>query len=136
MFAYMASVPLSEYIRRRRMSLAAIDLQDGAQRIVDVGLKYGYSSPTAFNRAFQSVHGVAPSVVREQGAQLKAFPPIRFHMTIKGAEEMNYRIEKKEPFRIVGVSMPLHREIEKTLRLSRRCGARPPWTARFKSWRG
>jgi AraC family transcriptional regulator len=99
------------------MSLAAIDLQDGAQRIVDVGLKYGYSSPTAFNRAFQSVHGVAPSAVREQGALLKAFPPIRFQMTIKGAEEMNYHIEKKEPFRIVGISMPLYKEIEKNFEI-------------------
>jgi AraC family transcriptional regulator len=117
MFAYMASVPLSEYIRRRRMSLAAADLQSTTQKIVDVGLKYGYSSPTAFNRAFQSVHGVAPSAVREQGIVLKAFPPIRFQMTIKGAEEMNYRIENKESFRIVGISMPLHKEIEKNFEI-------------------
>lgn len=64
MFAYMAGVPLSEYIRRRKMSLAAVDLQSGEEKIVDIALKYGYSSPTAFNRAFQSVHGIAPSLVR------------------------------------------------------------------------
>ena len=67
MFAYMADVSLSEYIRRRRMSLAAEDLQGGAKKIIDVAYKYGYASPTAFNRAFQSVHGVAPSRVREEG---------------------------------------------------------------------
>ena len=62
----MANVPLSEYIRRRRMTLAAVDLQSG-DKIVDVALKYGYSSPTAFNRAFQSIHGIAPSLAKESG---------------------------------------------------------------------
>lgn len=64
MFAYMAGVTLSEYIRRRRMSLAAVDLQSG-EKSIDVGLKYGYSSPTAFNRAFQSIHGVTPSAAKK-----------------------------------------------------------------------
>ena len=111
MFAYMAGVPLSEYIRRRRMSRAAVDLQAG-ERVVDVALKYGYQSPTAFNRAFQSVHGLAPSAVREAGAAVKSFPPLRFTFVIKGAEEMEYRIEKREAFRIVGVSAPLSKDLE------------------------
>ena len=61
MFAYMAGVTLAEYIRRRKMSLAAVDLQGKNEKIMDVAAKYGYSSPTAFNRAFQSIHGIAPS---------------------------------------------------------------------------
>lgn len=113
MFHYMAGVTLSEYIRRRRMSLAAADLQGGEEKIIDIALKYGYQSPTAFNRAFQSVHGLAPSAVREEGVTVKSFPPLTFKITIKGAEEMNYRIEKKDAFRIVGVSCPMEREIEK-----------------------
>ncbi|MCL2388336.1 MAG: helix-turn-helix transcriptional regulator, partial [Defluviitaleaceae bacterium] len=60
MFSYIAGVPLPEYIRRRKISLAAVDLQSG-EKIIDVALKYGYTSPTAFNRAFQSIHGIAPS---------------------------------------------------------------------------
>lgn len=111
MFAYIAGVPLSEYIRRRRMSLAAVDLQSG-ERVIDVGLKYGYSSPTAFNRAFQSVHGVAPSALRSEGAGVKSFPPLRFKLTVRGVEELNYRIETRGAFRIVGRSYPLSREIE------------------------
>lgn len=111
MFAYMAGVPLSEYIRRRRMSRAAVDLQNG-EKIVDVALKYGYSSPTSFNRAFQGIHGVAPSMAKEHGVSLKTFSPISFKIIIQGVEEMNYRIEQKEAFRIVGVSKPLDKEIE------------------------
>lgn len=112
MFAYMAGVPLSEYIRRRKMSLAAVDLQSSNSKIIDVGMKYGYSSPTAFNRAFQNIHGVTPSAVKKGGISIKTYPPISFKITVKGVEEMNYRIEKKEAFRIVGISHPLQKELE------------------------
>lgn len=113
MFSYMAGMPLAEYIRKRKMSLAAVDLQGSDAKIIDIAEKYGYHSPTAFNRAFQSIHGIAPSKVRDEGISVKSFPPITFKITIKGAEEMNYRIETKEAFRIVGVSTPLEKEIEK-----------------------
>ncbi|MDO4296944.1 MAG: AraC family transcriptional regulator [Lachnospiraceae bacterium] len=117
MFAYMAGVPLSEYIRRRKMSLAAVDLQGGDEKIIDVALKYGYSSPTAFNRAFQSIHGVAPSLVKSEGVAVKSFPQLTFKMIVKGVEELNYRIEKRDAFRIVGVSRPLYKEIEKNFEI-------------------
>jgi len=117
MFAYMANVSLSEYIRRRRMSLAAADLQCGDEKVVDIALKYGYTSPTAFNRAFQTVHGIAPSLVKEEGVSLRAYPPISFKIIIKGADEMNYRIEKKDAFRIVGIAKPLQKEIEKNFEI-------------------
>lgn len=104
MFSYMAGVPLSEYIRRRRMTRAVFDLRSG-EKVLDVALKYGYDSPTAFNRAFQGVHGAAPSAAKTEGVALKAYPPISFKITIKGEAEMNYRIEKMDAFRIVGVKM-------------------------------
>lgn len=113
MFTYMAGVPLSEYIRRRKMSLAAVDLRGEGKKIIDVAGKYGYSSPTAFNRAFQSIHGIAPSAVKNEGVAVKSFPTLTFKLTVKGVEEMNYRIESKEAFRIVGVSVPLQKDIEK-----------------------
>lgn len=112
MFAYMAGVPLAEYIRRRKMSLAAVDLQGTDMKIIDIAGKYGYSSPTAFNRAFQSVHGIAPSAVKNEGVSVKSFPPVTFKIMIKGAEEMNYRIETKDAFRIIGISTPLQKELE------------------------
>ena len=113
MFNYIAGVPLSEYIRRRKMSLAAVDIQGGEAKIIDVAAKYGYASPTAFNRAFQSVHGVSPSAVRGEGVPINSFPPITIKVTVKGVEEMNYRIETRKAFRIVGKSFPLSREIER-----------------------
>lgn len=112
MFVYLTGVPLSEYIRRRRMSLAAVDLQGGHRKVIEIAEKYGYQSPTAFNRAFQAVHGIAPSAVKKEGASITSFPPISFKITVKGAEEMNYRVETKEAFRVLGISAPLHKEIE------------------------
>lgn len=111
-FPCLAGIPLSDYLRRRRMSLAASDLLAG-QKVLDVALKYGYDSPTAFNRAFQNVHGMPPSKVQE-GAPLKAFPPISFRITVKGATEMEYRIVKKEAFRVLGISAPISPNIEES----------------------
>ena len=115
MFTLLAGVPLSEYIRRRRMSRAAVDLQCG-EKIVDVALKYGYNSPTAFNRAFQVIHGLPPSQAKKPGVSLKSHPPLRFAITVQGVEEMEYRIEKRESFRIVGVAAPLGKDMEENFR--------------------
>lgn len=112
MFSYLAGVPLSEYVRRRRMSLAAADLLGGTEKIVDIALKYGYSSPTAFNRTFQKVHGVPPSAVRQGQAAVKAYPPLSFQLTVQGVAEMEYRIEKRDAFRVIGVTAPMSAEIE------------------------
>ncbi len=116
MFTLLAGVPLSEYIRRRRMSRAAADLQSG-EKIVDTALKYGYSSPTAFNRAFQAVHGLPPSAAKTPGAALKSYPPLRFAITVQGVEEMEYRIETRGPFRVLGVSAPLKKDMEENFKL-------------------
>jgi AraC family transcriptional regulator len=106
MFSYVSGIPLSEYVRRRKMTKAALDLQQGG-KVLDAALRYGYESPTAFNRAFQSVHGVAPSAAQKTNTVLKAFPRISFQVSIKGEVEMEYRIVKKEAFRVVGVREPL-----------------------------
>lgn len=112
MFSYIAGVSMSEYIRRRRMTEAAFDLQTTDLKIIEVALKYGYDSPTSFNRAFQSVHHVSPSAARDQGIPLKAFPRISFTISIKGDVPMNYRIERKEAIRIVGVKEHLDMKVE------------------------
>ena len=68
MFSYLAGIPLGEYIRRRRMTRAAADLQNG-EKVLDVALRYGYESPTAFNRAFQAVHKLPPSQAKQEGVK-------------------------------------------------------------------
>lgn len=111
MFTYISGVPLSEYIRRRRMTLAAFDLQHG-DKVLTVALRYGYESPTSFSRAFQTIHKVTPSGAQKGARGLKAFPRIRFNVTIKGDVEMDYRIEKKGPFKVVGVKTELTKDME------------------------
>jgi AraC family transcriptional regulator len=103
MFSYLAGVSLSEYIRRRRLSLAAFELINSHVRIIDLAIKYGYSSPDSFTRAFQGLHGITPSEARNNGQSLKAFPRMTFQISISGGNEMNYRIVEKEAFNLVGI---------------------------------
>lgn len=103
MFSSLAGVSLSEYVRRRRLTLAAFDLSNSDIKVIDVALKYGYDSPDSFARAFQSMHGVTPSEARVQGQLLMTYPRINFQLTVKGGTAMNYRIVNKEAFRIVGI---------------------------------
>jgi AraC family transcriptional regulator len=103
MFSFLAGVSLSEYIRRRRLTLAALELTSSSIRIIDLAIKYGYSSPDSFTRAFQSLHGVNPTDAKNIGQPLKAFPRMSFQLSIKGGSEMNYRIEEKEAFRVIGL---------------------------------
>jgi len=112
MFSYIAGIPLGEYIRRRKMTEAAFDLIHSGMKVIDAGLKYGYDSPTAFNRAFQSVHGVSPAGARAEGVSLKAYPRISFKISIRGDAEMNYKIETKEAFRIVGAKRSYVMDVE------------------------
>lgn len=103
MFGFLAGIPLSEYIRRRRLTLAAFELSRSDLKVIDIAVKYGYSSPDSFSRAFQSMHGVTPSEARKDGQALKAYPRMTFQLSIKGGNEINYRVIEKEPFHIVGI---------------------------------
>jgi AraC family transcriptional regulator len=103
MFSFLAGVTLSEYIRRRRLTLAAFDLKDRNMKVIDVAITYGYHSPDSFARAFLNLHGVTPSEARANGHSLKAYPRMTFQLTIKGGTELNYRLEEMCAFKIVGV---------------------------------
>ncbi|MDF1996353.1 AraC family transcriptional regulator [Peribacillus frigoritolerans] len=103
MFSFLAGISLSEYIRRRRLTLAAFELKNNNIKVIDIAIKYGYSSPDSFARAFQHLHGITPSEARSNGHSLKAYPPMSFQLSIKGGSEMNYRIEEKEAFHIIGI---------------------------------
>jgi AraC family transcriptional regulator len=102
-FASVTDIPLSEYIRRRRLTQAALELQHTETKVIDIAMKYGYGSSDAFARAFQAMHGIPPSRARTKGIVLKAYPRITFTLSIKGVYAMKYRIEEKEAFRVIGV---------------------------------
>ncbi|MEN1938621.1 AraC family transcriptional regulator [Paenibacillus sp. 102] len=103
MFSFLAGMSLSEYIRCRRLTLAAFELRDSSVKVIDIAMKYGYNSPDSFSRAFQNLHGITPSEAKNSGHSLKAYSQMTFQLSIKGGNEMNYRIEEKEAFRIVGI---------------------------------
>ncbi len=104
MFAYLADIPLHEYIRRRRLTLAAYELQNSTAKVIDVAVKYGYHSPDAFTRAFQNQHGITPTDMRTTNYSLKAYPPMTFRLSIGGGEPMRFRIVNKEAFRVIGIT--------------------------------
>lgn len=103
MFASLSGMGLSEYIRYRRLSQAAVDLSQTDARVIDIAVQYGYSSADAFTKAFQALHGVTPSEARLSGTSIKVIPPMTFQLTVRGGEPMEYRIVEKEAFHIVGV---------------------------------
>ncbi len=107
MFSYVVGLPLSEYIRQRRMTQAAFDLQNGKEKVQDIGAKYGYISPASFHRAFQAVHGVPPSAARLSGTELNSYPRLHLSVSISGTNGLRYRMEKKDAMRFVGVTLPL-----------------------------
>lgn len=128
MFTYVAGISLSEYIRHRRMTQAAFDLQTTDMKVLDAALKYGYASPTSFNRAFQSVHGISPISAKIQGSVLNAYPPLKFSVKVTGGNVMSYRVEEKEAIRIVGIRIPLTFDMEENKKI-----VPPFWSKALKS---
>lgn len=128
MFSYVAGISLSEYIRRRRMTQAAFEIQTTDTKIMEVALKYGYTSPTSFNRAFQNVHGISPTSAKAKGSILNAYPPIKFSVNITGGNVMPYRVEEKKAIRIVGIRIPLTLDMEENQRQ-----VPPFWESTLKS---
>lgn len=112
MFSFLAGMPLGEYIRRRKLSLAATLLKAEGQKVVDVALALDYETPEAFSKAFLAMHGITPSRVKKESVELKAFAPMTFQLTISGGIEMDYRIVEKDDFKIVGfkkrITMQFH----------------------------
>jgi AraC family transcriptional regulator len=102
MFASLAGMPLSEYVRRRRMSLAASDLVGTDDDLLAIAVRYGYGSTEAFGRAFRAVHGAGPSDVRRTGGPMRAQPRIRFRLAVEGSSPMDTRIIHLPAVRLVG----------------------------------
>lgn len=102
MFSALAGMPLSEYVRRRRMTVAAAEVVTGSGDLLGIAVRYGYGSAEAFGRAFESVHGLSPGRARRDGGPFRAQPRLRFRLTVEGACPMDVRIVSRPAFRLVG----------------------------------
>lgn len=102
-FSYMTDMSVSEYIRKRKLTLAAYDLLKGQERIIDLAVKCGYSSADSFTRAFVKQHGILLTEVSEN-TPLKVYPPVSFHVAIKGASELNFKITEINTINLRGIS--------------------------------
>lgn len=105
LFEAVTNISLSEYIRRRRMTLAAKEIVDTRNKIIDIALNYGYSTSESFSRAFKAVHGVPPSSLRNEHPIIKSYPKLTFTISIKGDAEMDYKIIEKPAFKVLGQSI-------------------------------
>ncbi|MEU3740470.1 AraC family transcriptional regulator [Streptomyces sp. NPDC032198] len=102
LFSALAGMPLSEYIRRRRLTVAGAEVIAGERTLLEVAVRYGYSSGEAFARAFRGMHGVGPGEARRGGATLRSQPRMSFRLIVEGSSSMRYKVVEKEEFRVVG----------------------------------
>ena len=101
-FIQITDMPFSEYVRRRKLSCAAYELQNSDIKIIDAAIKYGYESSDAFSVAFKRMHGLSPAAARKTNAKLKYYSRLNFAFTIKGVNELNYRIVQRGQFKVIG----------------------------------
>lgn len=114
MFSALADMPLSEYVRRRRMTAAGAELVAGAPNVLDVAVRHGYGSIEAFGRAFRAVHGISPTDARRDGGPLRTQPTLRFRLSVEGSIPMHVTITALPELVLVGhaVRVPLvHRGV-------------------------
>ena len=103
-FSMLCGITVGEYVRMRRLSLSGEELVSSDIKVIDLALKYGYDSADSFTKAFTRFHGSTPTDVRQNGASIKSFAPLHIKLTLEGGNTMEYRIEKKPAFKVMGVS--------------------------------
>lgn len=101
-FTELCGITVGEYIRNRRLSIAAQELSVGTIKVIDAAIKYGYESPDSFARAFARFHGIVPSEAREKGVKLREFTPLRMDTLLEGGTVMEYKIVEKAEFTLMG----------------------------------
>lgn len=102
-FSVLTNVSVGDYLRRRRLTLAAEELLRTEEKVIDIANKYGYDTPEAFTKAFRRQHGVSPSEARKGIGKLQSYNRLVIQVSLKGVEPMKYSIIEKEAFQIVGI---------------------------------
>lgn len=104
-FSFVVGTPLSEYIRKRRLSLAACEiLTDDKTDMLELSQKYGYSSQSAFIKAFGEVHGVTPTAILKEKKEINLFARPRFSLSVEGNETVPLKIIQKKEFSVFGLN--------------------------------
>ena len=103
LFSILTGTTLSEYLRSRRLTEAAIILRDTDEKIIDIAMKYGYESSDSFGAAFKNFHGFTPSEVRN-GKPFKLVSRVQLALSVRGGRSMNATIQKKKAFTVAGVN--------------------------------
>ena len=103
-FSMLCGYTVGEYVRMRRLSNAGEELISSDIKVIDLAIKYGYDSADSFTKAFTRFHGSTPTDARNNGATIKSFAPMHIKLTLEGGQTMEYRIEKKPAFKVIGVS--------------------------------
>lgn len=101
-FRIVTGYSISEYLRSRRLFLAALELRDTDCRVIDAALKYGYETPESFTKAFTRFHGVTPAALR-RGGPVTPFLPLRINLTVKGGFNVDFSVTTKPAFRLIGL---------------------------------
>ena len=107
-FGALCGLTVGEYIRGRKMTVAAQELSCSDDKIIDIAMRYGYESPDSFSRAFQRFHGISPSKAREDGTKLRSLTPLHIKITLEGKNMLDYCITEKAPFTVVGIKRQFH----------------------------
>ncbi|MER5443865.1 AraC family transcriptional regulator [Streptomyces sp. NPDC002790] len=102
MFSALAGMPLSEYVRRRRLTVAGAEVLAGQESLLTIAVRYGYGSGESFARAFRSLHGVGPGEARRTKPALVSQPRLSFRLTVEGNSSMRYRVVDRPEFSVVG----------------------------------
>lgn len=115
-FAILTDVSVGEYLRRRRLSLAAQELSNTDHKIIDLAYKYGYDTPEAFSKAFRRQHGITPSEARKNIGKLNCYNRLVIQVNLKGAEPMRYKIVERDSFKVAGIKREFSLKNEENLK--------------------
>jgi AraC family transcriptional regulator len=113
-FNLLTGLTIGEYLRNRRLSLAGQDLLKGNNKVIDVALKYCYETPESFSKAFSRFHGITPNQAKKEGSVLKSFNPLVIKIKLEGGSTMDYRIVKKDSFKLVAKTRLFSNETSQT----------------------
>ena len=101
-FHIMTGYSMAEYVRSRRLYLAALDVIRDKEKVIDLAFKYGYDTPESFSKAFTRFHGLSPLQLKREPAKMHVFLPLKINITIQGGNEMDYIVEKEKALRLIG----------------------------------